>query len=384
MKVYTPKPSDSIPILWDDKPKQGTRTGHGNSNYNVCGFLAVGKKRASHLLKNQAAISAKLGTPWHYPYFATIKVLQQLTVKQHKDLWTHLVKALGNLGIVAAWAREITTKNLIDYHLVVREAPEDLMRNRGRKLRDIIRKTTTVKLNQQYKPLPSYKDAKEVINYCSKLQFSDTRTVKTDDVDVVVKHKPSDDIYKTKRVLFRKMPKGQNLQRFKHFGDFWEQKTSESDKQYKAKKQAKKARRINHPEVREAAKQLATLTAATNDTANEVDSIERDLHKACEKADPAELQTLIADNLQLAVHFHGGQLAYEEFIGGEREHDKREEERVKKLRQPRKKPKPKVDFVWTPDRLESFNPHEQDETKADAHAVGFSARNPDGCGEGTA
>jgi hypothetical protein len=172
------------------------------------------------------------------------------------------------------------------------------MRNNARKLRDTIRKTTTVRLNQQYKPLPTFTDAKTWVNYCGKLEFTDTKSQpKTDDVDVLLKHKPKQDIYKAKRVLFVKPPKGQRM--FHIFGvtsqAFWEQTPTASEAKRKQRKDTLKA----HPVIEEAAQDWAAITG------QHPEQIERHLYDERANATPEEQKAIDRRNEASARAYHG-------------------------------------------------------------------------------
>ena len=349
MKLYTPRAGQPIPVLWESKPERGDKRRHGFQNHTVEGYLAVGRRRASHLARNNAAISKKLSTPWHYPFAGTVTVLQELAVNDHKKLWARIVKEFVKLGVFAAWEREITRKNQINYHLVIREAPEALMRHRARKLRTLIRAVTTVKLNQHYKPLKTYADARKWWNYCNKLKFSDTRpNTKTDDVDCVTSDKVNPDVYNRKRVLFKKAKTGQRLLRHGDFprGQFWEQSPTTSTNDYKHKKRDRKAKNQARPDVQEAAKEWADIIGL------HLDAVEALLHKELDAATPEDRPTIEQRNHDYAGVYHGDD--YDDYMRGKHEQYVLAEQRQKE--QPTRgkrtnKPKP---APFDPAKCESF------------------------------
>lgn len=345
-KVYSPTLPKSIPLYFQKSPEMGDPKRHGRSNYTVYGFLANAKRQDANLLKNCAAISKSKGANWHYPYQGTITVIDRLTLVQHKQLRSHLFAKLKELGISAAYTTEITRDNKLNHHLTIREAPEHLMRKNARKLRRLIGDTTTVRLNQEYWPLATFKDAKAWWRYSLKLKFSDTRSLPAEDVDAL-DQPVDDDIYKPKRVLFKPMLTGERLHIFGAFGDFWEQTPTQSDKLRKQKKATLQASRTARPEIEEAAINWSAITGKS------AEQIERFLYDERTKATTAdEVKAIDQRNEASARDYHGEE--YDDHMRGKHEQRWLEEQRKKLIpKRTRKKKAPTPRKPFDPADLDS-------------------------------
>ncbi len=326
----------------------GHKYHHNRDVTTVYGRRAASRRRVAQLIANYRAIAAKIGEDYFYPYAVTLKVLEQLTVEQHKELWTALWKEMVRLGVVAAWEREITRANKIDYHLVVRSAPENFMRNRARKLRESLHKITDVKLNIRIKIIPSRKDCNKWIRYVSKVVIAETKESQSDDIDVVLNTKLNQDIYARKRVYFLKAKKGQpKFHTTGDFGKFFELSPTQQDKAYRAKKKQRDAKRAANPDIEFAAKELADLTAA--DAIKIEDKMYGDVEA---ETDPIKKAKLVKQNKELALQYHGGEEEYADFLRTRAEQREAEEQRRKlRQRQPRTTKNPKIKKPWHPDDI---------------------------------
>lgn len=328
----------------------GEANRHGDSNYCVYGFLANARRKNYELLANAAAISKAKGENWHYPYAGTITVIDHLTLKQHGELRKHLFKALGKLGISAFYTTEITRDNKLNHHLTIREAPEHLMRSNARKLRETLGKTTKVRLNQKYEPLPTWNDAKTWWRYTLKLKFRDSRMPDTEDVDALFKHKTNDDIYKRKRVLFKPMTTaGERFHLFGHFGNFWEKgQTPTANKQKRqAKKATLQASRKARPEIEEAAINWAAITGKN------AEQIERFLYDERTKATtPDEVKAIDQRNEASAREYHGEE--YDDYMRGKHEQRWLDEQRKKLIPKRTRKKAPTARKPFDPAALDSY------------------------------
>lgn len=317
MKVSTRRPRKSIPKnvvvqLFQSQPEYGDPVRHGFKTTTWYGAIAAGNRRTSQLLTNCAIISKKTGQPWHYPYDATIKVLEQLTIEQHRKLWADLSAKLKALDCVLTWDREVSTKNLLDYHLTFRSAPEDLMKNKGRKLKALLRAVTKVKLNIQVRTIPNFAACMNWCNYVTKAKrggFSKRQrpNMATDDIDVIVNTtdaKPSADIYAKKRILF---VKNTGLQKNNDIGDFWEQTKTQMKADFDQRKEAKKKQTTQNPFIDTAAKALSEITDLHEAF------IARQLHAEVEaEQDPQKKADIRKHNRELADAFLKSTPEYEQ------------------------------------------------------------------------
>ena len=250
--LYPRKRRFRKPILFQKSPAQGDKINHGFNWCTIEGQKAAGRRLVGQAIANEQLI----GKP--YAHVGTIKVLKELSVKEIKTLWGQISRALRKAGCEYLWIIEVTPSNKIDWHLVFRDAPADLMKSRGRKLKARIKAKTSVPLNIQFAPFK--KKSRSWLNYICKAKINGTREhkpISSDDVDDVANSNTTtfiSDLYEAKRVLF--LPKI-GLNKYGATEGFWEASPAELTKAWKAKKK-KRQQAINIIDT--AAKRLADLT----------------------------------------------------------------------------------------------------------------------------
>lgn len=361
MQLSTFISNKAIPTLYEKHPQLGYEKTHNFDNSTVYGREANGRKRVAQLHNNRREIGKNTNNPaYFYPYALTISILCELSVADHKKVWSALTKEMKRLKMSAAWEREIKLNNWLDYHLVVRSIAPNLAANRGRKLRALLHaaaKANGLKFTVKLKAIPSQKDCQKWMNYISKIKIADIKEANTDDVDALANHRKSQDIYASRRCYMRKKT---GLHRFGDFGNFWEPGCSPTDqtKNYRAEKKKKEAKRQANPEIREAAEQLAELNKQP------VDKIERNLWKEFDgETDPTKRAEIETHNKALAVEYHGSPEDYEEYLRDEKQKRDILQQRRNLFASNRRKPQPKQKS-----KLPSFDPNNR--SPEDSFTVG--------------
>jgi hypothetical protein len=264
-KVYSKpaaKTTTNLPILYQTCPKLGNKLLPGSDRSTLFGFLACARRDVARVLQNERNIRTALLNPsWQYPYCGTLKAMTILSVKEVKALWKRLYEGLRKAGVVAHWVLEVAKTNKVDWHLIIRSCPANLMENGGAKLKNLLRPLGgKVPLNMQFEELKfSYKWAnyihKNKIAGCVGSRFASLKSFAQTDVDAVLAASPdakyTDDVYASKRVLFCK---GTGLKKCGKIGDFWQKKI-------KVMKDEAKAFRLKRQESEAATSLVAEVLA---------------------------------------------------------------------------------------------------------------------------
>ena len=260
----------------------------------------------------------------------------RLDPRDYSGLIKHLTKTYQALGCTASGEVEISKGNVVQLNLIFGTIPEELTLNNFRKLKAAIRSVTTIKLNQQYNPLTSYQEAKTTIGYFSKLVFS----------------KEGDpDIYKDKRVLFVKLPKGQRINRFFATKGFWVDTPTRLTQRYRAEKRKRQALRNQFPKAEEAAKEHFKQFPGEYVKA---ENIEDGYYKTLTNGTADEIEALNPEINALAEDWYGGPLELQDALVKKKADRDRRKQAIANRRKKGVKTKPKP---FNPADLESFNPH---------------------------
>ena len=231
---------------------------------------------------------------------------------------------------------EISKGNVVQLNLIFRAIPVHLVAKDYRKLKEALRKTTKIKLNQKYKAMLDKEEGKKTIGYFSKLVFW------KDDCK---------DIYKDKRALFIKLPKGQRIRRFFDFGNFWVARPTKLTEVYKAGKRQREKCRDQYPKAEEAAKEVFKQFPGEFTSKEQ---IEDQWYKTYTQGSQCDLVELDREINELAEDWHGGQLELADAL--QRKKADRDYQRKLLAQRGNKPPKAKQPKQpWTPDDIiESF------------------------------
>lgn len=334
--VYTPKYPNSSPVLVNKRPEDGGKR-HGFDNSTLQGYLAVGRRRASHLESNRYAIQQAAKQPYHYPFSGVITINRRLDPRDYTGLIKRLKEAFQTLNIDGTGEVEISKGNVVQLNLIFRAIPAHLVAEDFRKLKEALRATTKIKLNQKYKAMQDKEEGKRAIGYFSKLVFW------KDDCK---------DIYKDKRALFAKVDKlnkEQRIRRFFDFGNFWVTRPTKLTESYKAGKRQREKYRDQFPKAEEAAKEVFKQFPGEFKSKEQ---IEDQWYKTYTQGSQGDLDELDREINVLAEDWHGGPMELEDAL--QRKKADREYQRKliaqrgkKKVKQPKK--------PWHPDDIiESF------------------------------
>jgi hypothetical protein len=333
--VYTPKHPNSSPILVNKSPDDGGRR-HGFDNSKLQGYLAVGKRRASHLEKNRNAIQEAAKHPYHYQFSGVVAINRRLDPRDYTGLIKRLKEAFKTLNVDGTGEVEISKGNVVQLNLIFRDIPAHLAAKDFRKLKVAIRKTTTVKLNQRYHAMRDKDEGQKAIGYFSKLVFWKDECK---------------DIYKDKRALFAKLPPGQRIRRFFDFGKFWEKRPTKLNDEYKAGKRQREKHREQYPKAEEAAKEVFKQYPGQFSSREQIEDQWYEAYTQGSQGDLGELDREIND---LAEDWYGGQLELAEALVRKKA-DRECQRKLLVQRGKRKAKQPKVKKPWTPDDIiESF------------------------------
>ena len=318
------------PILVYKYPQDGGKR-HGFDNSKLQGYLAVGRRRASHLEKNRNAIQEAAKQPYHYPFSGVITISRRLDPRDYTGLIKRLKESFKTMNVDGIGKVEFSKGNVVQLNLIFRAIPANLAAKDFRKLKEALRKATAIKLNHKYKAMQDKKEGKTTIGYFSKLVFW------KDDCK---------DIYKDKRALFCKLPKGQRIRRFFDLGNFWEKRPTKLNDEYRAVKRQREKYRDQYPKAEEAAKEVFEQFPGQFSSR---EKIEDQWYEAYAQGSQSDLDREIDD---LAEDWYGGQSELAEALI--RKEADRDYQR-KLLAERGKSKQPKVKTPWTPaDIVESF------------------------------
>jgi hypothetical protein len=183
------RPAPTKKLLFQPKPVFGSQR-HGFKKTTICGRIAWAACLAGQLLANERLI----GNGFRYPYCGTIKFLDELDAKDIRKAWAAICRKLKSVGVVAHWNMEVARTNLVDFHLVIRECPAELLTSRRRKIKAAIRSVCKYRLNIQVDPIKT--TSRKWVHYVLKAKVKGIRNSKTtiddaEDFEAMIAAQPS-------------------------------------------------------------------------------------------------------------------------------------------------------------------------------------------------
>lgn len=183
------------PQLYQEKPQQFRRSMFPQKGWTgtVTGYLHEASDLTYCILENAKLMGRA------YSAFVTVNIEEELSVSQHRAIWKTTCRKLREAGVVALWVREVTRKNLLHYHLLVKS------KTAFTTITSALEAGISVRFHHKPEPVKSQRN---YAYYITKAKISE-----------VVEGKLCPDLYAKKRLLFAA---GCGLDKHGTIGKFWE------------------------------------------------------------------------------------------------------------------------------------------------------------------